>query len=452
MTGVETTPAAPASRQSRGRAAVTWALLVLTGVLLLLSVFALWVNRVALDTEAFTRTSSELLADDAIRSAIATTAVDQLYDAVDVQAEIEKQLPEDFKSIAGLASAGARQAAYEVLGRGLEQPALEKAFATAVEQAHTTLVDVLEGGKGRASTEGGVVTLDLREIVLETSDRIGIRSRVEDALPEDVGRIEILRSDQLDTAQDAFGTAKALAWFLPLLTLGALGLAIWVSRDRRRTLRGFGFTVMVTGLVGLVAMSLTGGYLVDSLAEDSTVQTAARNAWDILDEPMRSSLRWMVVLGSFVVLAAILAGPSRRALAIRESLAPVLRERVWPYAGLAVFALALLTTGPDLDFARLLWIALIVALGAVWIETMRRRALQEFPDAALPAFVGDVRKRLGAWWSEGRSALSAGRPAARSGTAADIAGSLASLADLHSRDELTDQEYAAAKAQVLGDS
>lgn len=446
MAEVPTTPTArPDATQGRGRTAAMWALLVLAGLLLLLSSFAVWVNRVALNTETFSDTSSELLDDDAIRSAVATRAVDELYANVDVQEEIEGQLPEDFKSLSGLASAGVRQASYQVLDRALEQPTLQKVFAVAIEQSHETLVDVLEGGGDRASTEGGVVTLELGAIVLEAADRIGIRSQIEDKLPEDVGRIEVLRSDELDAAQDVFQLLKTLAWFLPLLTLAALGGAIWVARDRRRAVRGFGITTAVVGVLGLVAVNVTGGYIVRSLVDDADTRVAAGNAWDILTELMRSSFRWLVFAGILIVVGAILAGPGRRALAAQRWLAPALRERVWPYVALVLFVLVLLAMSPAIDFARLLWMLLLLALGALWIEAMRTKTLHEFPDAGAPAVIGETRARISTWWSD-RGAAAGGAPAQ---PFVDVSARLAGLADLHAKGELTDEEYASAKAQVL---
>ena len=441
----------PRSGQSRARTTAVWALLTLAGLLLVLSAFAVWVNRVALDTDEFRSTSAEFLHDDAIRSAVATRAVDELYNAVDVQEELESQLPEDFKSLSGLAAAGVRQGAYEVINRALEQQALQKVFAVAVEQSHSTLVDVLEGGGTTASTDGGVVTLDLGDIVLETADRIGIGSQVEDRLPDDVGRIEVLRSDQLDTAQDAFQLLKTLAWFLPLLALAALGSAIWVARDRRRAVRGLGIVMLVTGVVGLVAENLTGGYVVDALVADTDTRTAAGNAWDIVTELLRSSFRSLVVIGLVVILGAMLAGPGRRARDVRALLAPTLRNRAWAYGALALVALVLLATSDALDFGRLAVIVLLVTLGAVWIEAMRKQVLVEVPDRETPTAVDEARKRVAAWWKERREsygprATVPARPPAETG---DVTARLASLAELHARGELTDDEYSSAKSLVL---
>jgi hypothetical protein len=441
---------APAAGR-RARSIAVWTLLVLAGLFLLLGSFAAWVDRVALDTEVFVDTSSELLDDDAIRSVVAARAVDELFDNVDVQAEIEGQLPDDLQSLSGPAAAGLRQASYQLVDRALERPALQRLWAASLRETHRTLVDVLEDDVAAVSTSGGVVTLDLESLVLETADRIGIRSQVEDKLPANVGSIEILRSDELDAAQDGFQSLKTLAWILPVLMLLAFAGAVWLASDRRRAARSIGAVVLVVGVVGLVAVGLVGSYLVDSLTSETEVETAASDAWDILTELLRATFRSLIALGILFLVAAWLAGPGHRAVASRRVLTPVVRERVWPYAAVGVVALVLLVGGPVSDFTRLLFVVVLVALGVAWIELMRRQTLREFPDVTGYGSLVEARDRLSAWIARQRELRGERRPPTRAGATApsDLASRLALLADLHARGELTDSEYGAAKSRVL---
>jgi hypothetical protein len=438
----------PRRAQSRGRATVVWAVLVVAGLLLLLSSFAVWINRVALNTGVFTDTSSSLLDNDQIRRAVANRAVDELFANVDVQAEVQAQLPSDYKGLSGPAAAGLRQASYQIVDRALEQPVFQDLFRVALEESHTTLVQILEGGGDRVSTNEGEVTLNLRAIILEAADRIGIGDQVADKIPADAGQIVVLRSDQLDTAQNVFQLLKTLAWFLPILTLLAFGVAVWLARDRRRAVRGIGATLVVVGLVGLVAAKLTRNYVVDSLVARRDDRQAAGDAWDILTELMRGSFRLMIVVGLLFLVAAWLAGPARRALTARGWLAPALYNRVWAYVVLVVLGLVLLFTAEVADFTRFLVVAILVALGATWIELTRRQTLSEFPDAQNTTFLSDTWARVSSWWEEQRSTASA-RPSAAVEQAPDVSTRLASLADLHTNGHLTDEEYAAAKAKVL---
>lgn len=455
MTATETPISEPLAGKRRGRAIGAWVVLVLAGLLLLLSSFAIWVNRVALNTDVFVDTSSELLDDDAIRSAVATRAVDELYAEVDVSSLLEDRLPSDFQSLSGPAAAGLRQASYQIVDRALERPAMQKLWAISLEESHKTLVQVLEGGGDRVSTDEGVVTLDLRPIVLDTADRIGLRDEVARRLPADAGRIEVLRSDELDTAQNVFQLLKTLAWLLPILAIGMFALAVWLAGDRRRALRRIGITAVVVGVLGLVVIRLAGSYVVDELVADTETRTAAGNAWDILTEVLRGTFRSLVVIGVLFLVAAWLAGPGRRAFGTRRVLAPAVRERAWAYTGLGIVALILLLIGDVNDFTRLLFVVLLVGLGALWIERTREQTLQEFPDASATDFFGGARSRMSSWWGARRAERAAapaiGDPAAAAAAPAapDVAGRLAGLADLHARGALSDEEFASAKARVL---
>jgi len=456
----EAVPAAPPA-QSRGRATAVWVVLVVAGLFLLLATFAIWINRVALNTGEFTSTSSSLLDNPEIRSAVANRAVDELFANVDVQAEVEAQLPQDYKGLSGAAAAGLRQASYQIVDRALEQPVFQDLFRVAVEQSHTTLVQVLEGGGDRVSTDEGEVTLDLREIIIEAADRIGIGEQVVDRIPAEAGQIVILRSDELDTAQSVFQLLKTLAWVLPILALAAFGLAVWLARDRRRAVRGIGFVVLVVGLLGLAAARLTRNYVVDSLVARRDDREAASNAWDILTELMRGSFRLMLAVGLLFLFAAWLAGPGRRALTARGWLAPAVQGRVWAYVVLGLLGLFLLFTSEVADSARLLTVALLMALGATWIELTRRQTLVEYPDAQGTEFFTDTWERVTSWWDEQRAsarqpAPAAGPPPVAPGgpaaPATDLASRLTALAELHSSGALTDEEYASAKSRVLSGS
>ena len=146
---------APAPKRRPGRALAVWILLVLASLLLLLSTFAVWVDRVALNTDAFVDTSTELIEDEAIRQAVANRAVDELFESVDVEAELEAQLPDDYQNLSGPAAAGLREASYTLVARALEQPRLQRLWAATLEESHRTLVAVLEGEGERVSTGGG---------------------------------------------------------------------------------------------------------------------------------------------------------------------------------------------------------------------------------------------------------------------------------------------------------
>ena len=72
------------TRSQRPRRVIVAVLLSLAFVTGLIGMFAVWVNRQALNTDNWTQTSSEMLADPVIRDQVAIFLVDELYSNVDV--------------------------------------------------------------------------------------------------------------------------------------------------------------------------------------------------------------------------------------------------------------------------------------------------------------------------------------------------------------------------------
>jgi hypothetical protein len=58
----------------------------------LVSVVAIWLDRVALETDSYVDTTGRLLDDPAIQDALSIYPVDELYRRVDVSGEIQQQL------------------------------------------------------------------------------------------------------------------------------------------------------------------------------------------------------------------------------------------------------------------------------------------------------------------------------------------------------------------------
>jgi hypothetical protein len=440
---------------ARVRRVLVWGLLVVGGTLLVLTSFAVWVNRVALNTNQFVDTSSGLLRDKSIRQAVAARAVDELYANVNVQAAIQERLAsisKDAKPAAAPAAGLLRQYAPQILERALEQPALQTTWRTTLRRTHQQLVDVLEGKGGTVSTQEGVVTLDFRPLVLEAADRVGLRNEVAKRLEPGAAQVEVLRSDQLSAAQTIFDLLRVLAWFLPVVMLLVLGLALFLAREfRRKALRGIGVVVAAAAIVGLVAAKVTGDYLVGSLTTDSESRSAAHDTWHIVTGLLRSSLYWQVVVGVLLVAAAWLAGPAAYAIAARRGLTPIVRERAYPYVAVAVVALVLLVSAPVQDFARLLFVLVIIGLLVVGVEALRAQTLREFPDTAGSISLGEARTRVTRWIAEQRAGwpVTSPRAAAAGAPATDLTSRLQALADLHAGGALTNEEYAAAKARVL---
>jgi hypothetical protein len=354
---------------------------VLTAVatlLAFLAIFALWANRQLLDNDGWTETSSALLENDAIRTQVSGFLVDELYANVDVEGQIGEALPPRAAPLAGPAAGGLRELAERGTDRLLRRPRVQARWEEANRRAHAAFIKVVDGGGEVVSTGGGDVVLDLRELLAETQERVGVGGRAAGRLPAGAAQITVLRSDQLGLAQDLVHFFEALVAVLVLLTLGLYCLAVYLARGRRReALRACGVGLVVAGAGALVARALAGDALADELATTEAVRPAVEAAWTISTSLLEEAAAATVGYGIAIVAAAWLAGPGSLAVAARRAMAPYLREPLVAYGGLAVVVLLVLASAPTPATRRVLPALFLIGLLAAGLEALRRQAARE---------------------------------------------------------------------------
>ena len=102
----------------RRHRALVWTLIVLASVLLIVSITANFVQRAALDTDQVADTTDQILADEDVQEALSIYLVDQVYANVDVQGQIEQELPSSAKALSAPIAAATQAARPERLGEG----------------------------------------------------------------------------------------------------------------------------------------------------------------------------------------------------------------------------------------------------------------------------------------------------------------------------------------------
>jgi hypothetical protein len=376
--------AAPTQGLSRGRSVLIWVLVVLAALIGFVSTLTTWVNRQALDTNSWTKASSDLINDPEVRAALGTYVVNEVYDNVDVSAEIAKKLPPRYKVLAGPISAALRIPAEQGVERLLAAPRVQSLWVNANRVAHQELVTIVEDKtRSGVSTANGTVTLDLRTIVIDLAKQFGLSGNLVSKIPVDAGQITVLRSNQLSVAQTSVKTVKALSVWLVVLVLLLWALALYLARGARRaTLRDIGWSIVFVGLLLLVVRQVSENYILDSLTTSQT-RPVGHRVWLIGTQIIGQIGRALIAYGIVVVLAAFLAGPTRLATRLRILLAPTLNTRqavVWGIAG-ATYLLVVLW-GPVHALRTPTGVLLLGALGAAGVYSLRRQTLQEFPDAA----------------------------------------------------------------------
>jgi hypothetical protein len=378
---------------SRGRSWLVWGLVVLSTVLLLVASMTVWTKRQLLNTDAWTDSASQLLADDQIRGLLSSRIADLLNQRVDVQAQLEERLPPRAQSAAPAVAAALESATARVVDTFLSTARAQTLWENINRRAHKAIVNVLEGkDAGPISTANGNVVLDLRPMIAQIATRLGIEDRLKQGADPKTGEIVILRSDQLDAAQTAVKVFRFLTVFLAIAVLVLYAVAVYLAHPRRRiVLAGVGTSLLLCGLILAIVRRIAGNLIVDSLVKVEANKPAVLTAWSVETNLLRDIAIALIAYGILTILAAFLAGPSRPATAIRHAAAPTLKEHpALFYAGAAVLFLIVIAWGPTAATRQLVGALILAALFFGGLEVWRRQAIREA--AASEAAPGDAQK------------------------------------------------------------
>jgi putative oligomerization/nucleic acid binding protein len=479
----------PAASEPRKRARahrfLVPTLLVLATLIGFVAAFAVWVNRQALNTDNWVTTSSKLLANQQIDDALGGYMVNELFSNVDVAAQLRAKLPAQAQALAGPAAAGLQQLADRAAPRVLANPKVQDVWVRANTAAHKELLRVIEGGGSVVSTKSGVVTLNLHPLVSQLAGTLGLQSQVAAVqsklqgdtgakvrgaaqqklgikLPPSSGQLVIMRADQLKTGQDVASAVKSLAIVLPLLAVALFALAVWLAHGRRRhALRTTGWCFIVIGALLILIRRVAGNEVVDGLVKVPSNKPAVHEVWSIATSLLYAIAVAMIAYGIVLIVSAWLAGPTRPARFLRQSLAPALRDRPgMAYSVAGGLLLLVIIWGPTPAFRKIIPILLFIALLALGVTALRRQTELEFPGVQH----GDALRQLRERRAEARarkaaaaSSLAAGgaptatAPAPRTDEGSQVE-ELERLTALRDRGALTEEEFTAQKRQVLNGS
>ncbi|MEK6326771.1 MAG: hypothetical protein AABM66_04485 [Actinomycetota bacterium] len=328
------------ANQSRGRRASSTALGVLAAVLLLLSVLALYANRVLFDSDQFANHVGAAVEKPAVKDEIGRRVTDGI---VDQQPDLIAVHP----VIEGVAAGVVGSGAFNDLLRAAVRDVHRAIFKRDKNTVTLTVADV-----------GVVVGSALEQFAPKVAKRIRSRSTAPILDGEPPGwLLELAR-----VAKDV----EALAVILVVLAIVAAAGGLALAPDWRRQVSLLGISVAIGALVALIGYQLARS-AVAGQASDPDTRAAVEAAWDTFLDGLQTAL--LIAAGAGVILAA----------ATRAVVRPVRIERPVEEAWRR------LTTVPERPAARVVRGAILVAVGVLII--LNRDAAIELAVLAVGLYV-----------------------------------------------------------------
>ena len=416
-------------------------LLGLATVLAVFAIFAIWANRQLMNPQNWARTSTALLQKPTVRTALAGYLVNELYANINVPAQLRSGLPTRLEPLAGPLSGALHGVAEQAAERALAAPRVQDVWESANRAADQALVKVVEGGGSRVHITGGTVSLNLHQIVADLAQDLGLPPGLAEKLPASVANLKVVTSSQLGLVRNLAKALHALALALTILVFLLYALAVALAGGhRRRTLMWVGWSLVFAGLIVLVGRKIGQGQIVSGITSDASLEPAVSDTYSVATSLLVQVASAAIVIGVPVIVAAWIAGPARWAVSARRFLAPHLRARpaLAYWATAAVLALVFIW-GPIPATRNPFEMLLFTILAFAGAHVLRRQIAEQFPDAERVSMRGAIGEKVAL-----ARAASPGRAKAPSRTA-----ELERLVALHDRDAITDDEYAAAKRELL---
>lgn len=357
---------------------VIWALIVVSTLVAVGAVLNTWIDRQVLETDEWVEVTDEFLDDDRIRGALATFLVDELFRTVDVRSSLEDLLPDVAAGLAGPIAAQLEANAVPVADRFLASPAAQTTWTRVNEAAHGAFVRVVRDDlRGGLTTADGDFVVDLGVLVTAVAERLGLPDAVVERVGDGTGTLVVFESDQLDLIQNSVAVIDVLSVFLLLVVVAGYAAAVWLSSDRRRTLRDVGWAIVIASAVLLVVRRLSVRVATEQLAQADSGRDAVR-AMTTIATNLLNELAWAgVAIGLLIVAYAVLVGPTAAAARVRRFGRPVLTSTagIWAAALVGVILLAVFVPG----FTLRTWVAgaVFVALAVAAVESTRRVCVAE---------------------------------------------------------------------------
>ena len=187
---------------------------------------------------------------------------------------------------------------------------MQALWEEANRRAHQRFIQIVKDeGTENVSTTGGDVTIDLRGLLIQVAQQVGLSGKRLESIPPDSGQLVVMSSDELSAIQTAADLLDKGALAITILALLLFALAVFLARGRRReTLRGVAIGFIVAGLLALGrASDRRRRRWSMSSPRRASIEPAAQDIWDI-GTALLSETAWAAIINGILIMIARGAG------------------------------------------------------------------------------------------------------------------------------------------------
>ncbi|TXS22747.1 hypothetical protein EAO71_23995 [Streptomyces sp. ms191] len=398
LAALEASKPPPRARHHRLRTSGSVVLIVLSSVLALLAVVAVWTDSIVGDTDRYVATVAPLASDPDVQAAVTSRVTSEVLAQIDVKAVVDQlsqaateqgappRLGKLIGDLTGPITSGLTQLVSSTVNKVVTSDQFATLWVDANRAVHSTLDKALTGkGGGAVSLQNNQVAIDIGPFVAKVKDELVSSGFTPAAkIPEVHTNFVVFASKDVGKVKTWFRLLQIMGTWLPIIAVLVAAAGVFTAVNRRRGLIGAALGVAVAMLFLGVVLTVFRSFYLDHLPPGAS-QAAAGSIYDTLIRFLRAAIRAVGVTALVTAVGAFLIGPSRVAVSIRTAcrsaigalrdastahglrLGPVgrfvNRYKRWIGAGILAIAAVVLATWSYPTAAVVVWIVVVVLVG-----------------------------------------------------------------------------------------
>lgn len=290
------------AQQTKGpvwRRILAGALAVLTLIVVIAAVEAVWLKTTLQDEDRFIATLESLPQDEAVAIALSTRVASDVVEAAEVDAFVSEALPDELRFLATRLTKAIEDLIAGLANEVITSDAVTSTWSATLRVTHKGVSAVLSGNDRALEAEEGKVVINLDEVGAVVLDRVAAVGLDLPDFDVSLGEIVLYENEDLAAAQAVAKGINSIGWLLPVLAFLLIAGTIWVAPNRHRMIRILSFGTALALLLSLSAHRFARFTTLNGI-DDEIEREAAASGLDALFVRLTQST-WTLLLLALVI-------------------------------------------------------------------------------------------------------------------------------------------------------
>lgn len=289
-------------------------LIGVAGAMLVVGNLVFWTGRTLTDTNKYVQATQPLIQNADIQNAIANRATTAIFDNINVEQIAHDILPPKAQFLAPSFASQAESFTNQQIKKIVSSNQFISAWQTVNARAHERLLNFVKNYQGDGTFDindlYSRITQNLQEGKLSFLGKVN--------LPSSIGSIQLISAPNLPK----YHWIVVNLWWIRLLSIFLFVLltvlAIWLSKNKRRTLSRVGLLYAILMLATLLSLRIIKTMSINQVSKE--YQSAVMAAWDIVLRSLIQQTGALMLVFVFVSMGAWFIGDSKHARILKGTI------------------------------------------------------------------------------------------------------------------------------------